>query len=139
MKDRDDDPQKRQGGARDCLGQAHCSLSHLSCMLGVAWTEMLLNMAPELRSPPPPAKYKTPKTTQNRGPVPVPLRVGAPGKPLLRVSAAWHLVCDLALRVCVIVKVLVMVSVLSVILSCLSYSPKEWAKRRDNPSGVPVL
>ena len=73
------------------------------------------------------------------GPVPVPLRVGAPGKPLLRVSAAWHLVCDLALRVCVIVKVLVMVSILSVILSCLSYSPKEWAKRRDNPSGVPVL
>ena len=32
--------------------------------------------------------------------MPVPLRVGAPGKPLLRVSAAWNLVCELALRVC---------------------------------------
>ena len=52
------------------------------------------------------------------GPVPVPLRVGAPGKPLLRVSVDWYIVCDLALRVCVIVRVLVMVSVLSVILSC---------------------
>ena len=54
------------------------------------------------------------------GPVPVPLHVGAPGKPLLRVSVAWDLVCDLALRVCDIVWLFVMVRVLSGLLSSFS-------------------
>ena len=54
------------------------------------------------------------------GPVPVPLHVGAPGKPLLRVSVAWDLVCDLALRVCDIVWLSVMVRVLSGLLSSFS-------------------
>ena len=53
--------------------------------------------------------------------MPVPLRVGAPGKPLLRVSVAWTLVCELALCAGDIVKVLVMVSVLSVLVSWLSF------------------
>ena len=68
------------------------------------------------------------------GPVPVPLRVGAPGKPLLRVSAAWNLACDLALRVCDIIKVLVlMVSVLSVLLSCLIFQPKRVGQATGQP------
>ena len=54
------------------------------------------------------------------GPVPVPLLVGAPGKPLLRVLVAWDLVCDLALRVCDIVWLFVMVRVLSGLLSSFS-------------------
>ena len=60
--------------------------------------------------------------------MPVPLRVGAPGKPLLRVSVAWTLVCDLAPFVCDIVRVLVMVSVLSVALSFLDSCSEKWAK-----------
>ena len=55
-----------------------------------------------------------------RGPVPVPLHAGAPSKPLLRVSVAWDLVCDLALRVCDIVWLFVMVRVLSGLLSSFS-------------------
>ena len=45
---------------------------------------------------------------------------GAPGKPLLRGSVAWDLVCDLALRVCDIVWLFVMVRVLSGLLSSFS-------------------
>ena len=71
--------------------------------------------------------------------MPVPLRVGAPGKPLLRVSVAWHLVCDLALRVCVIVRVLVMISVLSVILSCLFTAQESGPSDGTIPLGSQLL
>ena len=71
--------------------------------------------------------------------MPVPLLVGAPGKPLLRVSVVRHLVCVLALRAGVIVMVPVMVKVVSVILSSPSFSHEEWAKRRDTPLGSQLL
>ena len=89
----------------------------------------------ELRLSPlrePPQKSKIKQALKN-------LRVGAPGKPLLRVSVAWDLVCELAPRVCDIVRVLVMVSVLSVILSCPSYSQKSGLSDGTTPLGSKLL